>query len=256
LPTDSTRGTAQMGKDMQFKRRSFVLLVISWSGILLFLSSCNFVMASNSSSQPLSGQISPATPLPAPPLQATPGLQADIEATMQQRVTEILTPSPRPDVIGPEAASRKATPTPAPEPVRMPAVVPAGDFKAEYYLSGFACTGNMRPAIDCGDEALLLKPPFPEALMIGDIISFTPDISCRYYKNHHISKARLIIAIRVEEDITYYTTKGDATLNPDSCEITIEQIDGKVVEIRKGIRSQDIIDTSQYDLAKARVGLL
>jgi hypothetical protein len=175
---------------------------------------------------------------------------------MQQRIAEILSSSPRPDVTGPETTNRKAGPTPAPAPVQMPTVVPAGNFKAEYYVSGFACTGSMRPTIDCGDEAVLLKPPFPEPLMVGDIISFSPDISCRYYKNHHISKAHRIIAVRIEEGTTYYTTKGDATLNPDPCEVTIDQIDGKLVEIRKGVRPQDIIDTSEYDLAKARVDLL
>jgi hypothetical protein len=165
---------------MQLKRRSFVLLVISWSGILIFLSACDFVIASNSSSKPSSGQISPTASLPTPPPRATPDLQPGIEAIMQQRIAEILTPSPRPDVTGPETTNRKAGPTPAPAPVQMPTVVPAGNFKAEYYVSGFACTGSMRPTIDCGDEAVLLKPPFPEPLMVGDIISFSPDISCRY----------------------------------------------------------------------------
>jgi hypothetical protein len=175
---------------------------------------------------------------------------------MQQQIAEILTPSPRPDTTGPEATTQKASPTPEPAPVQAPTVIPVGNFKAEYYVSGFACTGSMRPTIDCGDEAVILKPPFPEPLMVGDIISFSPDISCRYYKNHHISKAHRIIAIRVEEGIPYYTTEGDATLNPDPCEITIDQIDGKLVEIRKGVRPQDIIDTSEYDLAKTRVDLL
>lgn len=174
---------------MQFKRRSFVLLVISCSGILLFLSACDFIIASNSSSKLSPGQISPTASLPTPPPKGTPDLQPNIEATMQQRIAEILTAAPRPDVTAPEATSRKVASSSTSAPVQMPTVVPAGNFKAEYYVSGFACTGSMRPTIDCGDEAVILKPPFPEPLMVGDIISFSPDISCRYYKNHHISKA-------------------------------------------------------------------
>ena len=114
----------------------------------------------------------------------------------------------------------------------------------------------MRPTIDCGDEGVFLKPPFQEPLMVGDVISFSPDESCRHYKNHKVSKAHRIIAVRVEGITNLYTTKGDAALDPDSCEVTIDQIDGKLVEIKKGVRPQYIIDTAEYDLAKEMVRLL
>jgi hypothetical protein len=241
---------------MQFKRYSFVLLVILWPGILLLLSACDFVMASNSSSKPSPSPISAASPLPTPTPTAMPDLSPNIEAAIQQRVSEILTPSPWLNVTNPEVSNRKASLTPAPALAQLETAIPEPNSKAEYYVSGFACTGSMRPTIDCGDEAVLLKPPFPEPLIVGDIVSFSPAISCRYYKNHHISKAHRIIALRVEGDVAYYTTKGDATRSPDPCEITLDQIDGKLVEIRKGVRPQDIIDTSEYDLAKARVDIL
>ena len=111
----------------------------------------------------------------------------------------------------------------------------------------------MRPTLDCGDDADFLKPPFPRSLVVGDVISFLPNISCRYYKFQEKSKAHRIIGVRLDSDVAYYTTKGDASLNPDPCEITISQIDGLLVAIRKGARPQDIIDTSEYDLAKESV---
>jgi hypothetical protein len=111
----------------------------------------------------------------------------------------------------------------------------------------------MRPSIDCGDEGVFLKPPFQEPLMAGDIISFSLEGRCRHYKNHDVSKAHRIVAVRVEGERSYYTTQGDSAFAPDACEVTIEQIDGKLVEIKKGVRPQDVIDTSEYDFAKERV---
>ena len=143
-------------------------------------------------------------------------------------------------------------------PMPAPTLAPMPDWSklstdSEYYTSGLACTGSMRPALDCGDEAEFLRPPFSRSLVAGDVISFLPDISCRYYKFQEISKVHRIIAIRLENNTPYYKTKGDATSSPDPCEITAEQIDGLLATVRKGVRSQDIIDTSEYDRAKERV---
>jgi hypothetical protein len=88
---------------------------------------------------------------------------------------------------------------------------------------------------------------------VGDIISFSSDLSCRYYKNQNLSKAHRIISIRTVSGFNHYTTKGDATINADRCETTEDQIDGKLVEIRKGVRPQDIVDTAAYDLARELV---
>ena len=114
----------------------------------------------------------------------------------------------------------------------------------------------MRPTIDCGDEGIFVRPPFQSPPEVGDIISFSSNQSCRYYKNQNISKAHRIISIRSGDGIEYYTTKGDSTENPDPCETTIAQIDGKLVELRKGVRPLDIIDTTSYELAKDWVNLL
>ena len=123
----------------------------------------------------------------------------------------------------------------------------------DYFVSGFACTGSMRPALDCGDEAVFLNPPFPQPLAVGDVVSFSMNIGCRYYKSQDISKAHRIIDIRYQGTTPYYTTQGDASSDPDPCKITLEQVDGVLVEVRKGARPQDIIDVSEYDRAKLAV---
>ncbi len=148
-------------------------------------------------------------------------------------------------------------PAPAPALSQSLTASPAGDSTPgaidNYFVSGFACTGSMRPALDCGDEAVFLNPPFPQPLAVGDVVSFSVDIACRYYKSQDISKAHRIIDIRYEGTAPFYTTQGDASSDPDPCEITLGQVDGVMVEVRKGARPQDIIDVSEYDRAKLAV---
>ena len=150
-------------------------------------------------------------------------------------------------------------PVPAPAPTQFQALnaQPVYDSSTggsdNYFVSRFACTGSMRPALDCGDEAVFLNPPFPQPLAVGDVVSFSVDIACRYYKSQDISKAHRIIDIRYEGTAPFYTTQGDASSDPDPCEITLGQVDGVMVEVRKGARPQDIIDVSEYDRAKLAV---
>ena len=110
--------------------------------------------------------------------------------------------------------------------------------------------------MDCGDEAIFLKPPFERPLAVGDVVSFSVDVSCRYYKTQSISKAHRIISIRYENGTPFFTTQGDSSFNPDPCEIGMEQIDGLLAEVRKGARPQDVIDSSEYDQAKLAVAKL
>ena len=154
---------------------------------------------------------------------------------------------------------RQTDPAPAPDlsPTTVLNIRPTyekffGDTDS-YFVSGFACTGSMRPALDCGDEAVFLKPPFPAPLAVGDVVSFSVDIACRYYKSQDIAKAHRIIDIGYEGIRPLYTTQGDASSNPDPCEVTLDQVDGLLVEVRKGVRPQDIIDASEYDIAKLAV---
>lgn len=229
--------------------------------LLLFLSACDLVIASNSAPPEASPQ-SGTTPIPpslAPP--STADLQPTVDAAVQKQLAAILTPAPG-SGDGPAAQPERKptaitkppdTPRPTPGPGQAPTPPPGAEFQPQYYRSGFACTGSMRPTIDCGDEGVFLKPPFPEPLVVGDVISFSPEESCRHYRNHDISKAHRIISIRAESGTDYYTTQGDSALTPDDCEVTIDQIDGKLVEVNKGSRPQDVIDTAEYDAAKEKV---
>lgn len=219
------------------KKHSLATLASIWVGLFFVMSGCNFTLASNatSASQVAPADIAESAPATAPT--PTPNLPATIEAIVQRRLSELLA-ADSPSIL---------------EASQFPTLSPVNDSTGEHYRSGFACTGSMRPTIDCGDEGVFLKPPFPEPLRVGDIISFSSDVSCRYYKNQNISKAHRITSIRTESGIEYFTTKGDATNNSDACESTLSQIDGKLVEIRKGVRPQDVIDTAEYDLAKESV---
>ena len=164
---------------------------------------------------------------------------------------------PRPNTRTATRIQALTTPEPAPAPTQVLNARPANDsFLGDtdnYFVSGFACTGSMRPALDCGDEAVFLNPPFLQPLAVGDVVSFSVALGCRYYKSQDVSKAHRIIDIRYEGTTPFYTTQGDASSDPDPCEITLEQVDGMLVEVRKGARPQDIIDASEYDRAKLAV---
>ncbi len=242
---------------------SSVFLVILGLALLLGLSACVVVKGAEAPSFPAWDSNSGATlvsqPLPRPVVASQPASEG---ITQQQpvgirRTNRVITSSPTTTSVTSPAptATPTATPMPLPTDVSSDATLDLSTLGTdpEYYISGFACTGSMRPALDCGDEAEFLKPPFPRSLVVGDIISFLPDISCRYYKFQEISKAHRIIGIRLDNNVPYYTTKGDSSTNPDPCEITSEQIDGLLVAVRKGVRPQDVIDTSEYDGAKERV---
>ncbi len=207
-------------------------------------------------------------PLETPDTLRTPGSLRTIE--MGRDLSQEVAPSPgepnpppallptiSPQIDTPKETSATAVTTPEPAPTQAlearPALDPSLGDPDNYFVSGFACTGSMRPALDCGDEAVFLNPPFPRALAIGDVVSFSVDMGCRYYKSQDVSKAHRIIEIRYEGTTPFFTTQGDASADPDPCETTLEQIDGVLVEVRKGARPQDIIDASEYDRAKLAV---
>ncbi len=237
-----------------FKQGSWVLTAILGLALLLGLSGCGVIEEAEAPSATSEDPNIRTTPVPTPLATTVVIFQPASRAVAPRQPARIRRSNP---IV-------TASPTPTPTAAPAPTAISSGptldlstlSINPEYYISGFACTGSMRPALDCGDEAEFLRPPFPRSLVVGDIISFLPDISCRYYKFQEISKAHRIIAVRLEDNVPYYTTKGDSSSNPDPCEITADQIDGLLVAVRKGARPQDIIDTSEYDRAKARVQAL
>jgi hypothetical protein len=214
---------------------AFLLLMSALS-----MSACNFTFASNAPSTAGIAPTAVTRPSPTTEPAPTPNWAAAFQATVQQQLSQL------PTANTPEV----------PLALQLPAAAPDNNHAGQRYRSGFACTGSMRPAIDCGDEGVFVRPPFESPLMVGDIISFTSDLSCRYYKNQNTSKAHRITSIRTEDGIDYYTTRGDAASIADSCETTTDRIDGRLIEIREGIRPQDVIDTADYDLAKELINHL
>jgi hypothetical protein len=216
------------------------------AGLIPVLAACDYIPSSHPFPEPPAATSTPPAAAPA----AAPELRPAVEAVALDRLAEILAAPARPT---PRAGAR---PGGSPEPTAGPAHLPPWEEhdQSRYYRSGFACTGSMRPAIDCGDEGVFLKPPFQEPLAVGEVISFYVGNGCNHYQDHRISKAHRIVSVREEEDGAYfYTTKGDSALSPDSCEVAIEHIDGKLVNLEKGARPQDVRDVSRYDYARERV---
>ena len=69
-----------------------------------------------------------------------------------------------------------------------------------YFLSGFTCTGSMLPLLDCGDEAIFLRPPFPRHISKDDVVSFTSYKDCQKPGSNLISKAHRIVDINVRKN--------------------------------------------------------
>lgn len=92
--------------------------------------------------------------------------------------------------------------------------------KFPYYLLGIA-TGSMEPKIHVGDGILAHKVKTDEEVEKGDIIVYEHD--GRKIVHRVVSKSPN------EEGKTIYLTQGDANNTDDGVELTIDEIEGKVI---------------------------
>ena len=122
-----------------------------------------------------------------------------------------------------------------------------------YFLSGFTCTGSMIPMLDCGDEAIFLRPPFPRHISKNDVVSFTSYKDCQKPGSNLISKAHRVVDINFRKNMRIYTTKGDANDVADPCQITNGQINGVLIGIKKGSRPKDIKNASEFHVLKLTI---
>ena len=122
-----------------------------------------------------------------------------------------------------------------------------------YFLSGFTCTGSMLPILDCGDEAIFLRPPFPRHISKNDVVSFTSYKDCQKPGPNLISKAHRVVDINFRKDMRTYTTKGDANNVADPCQITNSQINGVLIGIKKGSRPKDVKNASEFHVLKLTI---
>ena len=122
-----------------------------------------------------------------------------------------------------------------------------------YFLSGFTCTGSMLPILDCGDEAIFLRPPFPRHLSVNDVISFTYTKDCQLPRTDRIAKAHRIVGIDFHKNTRVYITRGDANNTPDPCQVTNKNINGVLIGIKKGSRPKDVRNSSEFHVLKLTI---
>lgn len=122
-----------------------------------------------------------------------------------------------------------------------------------YFMSGFTCTGSMLPLLDCGDEAIFLRPPFPRHLSVKDVISFTYTNDCHIPRTVQISKAHRIVDINFHKNTRVYITRGDANNAPDPCQVTNSHINGVLIGIKKGSRPKDVRNSSEFHVLKLTI---
>ena len=111
----------------------------------------------------------------------------------------------------------------------------------------------MLPLLDCGDEAIFLRPPFPRHISKNDVVSFTSYKDCQKPGPNLISKAHRVVDINFRKNMRIYTTKGDANNVADPCKITNSQINGVLIGIKKGSRPKDVKNASEFHVLKLTI---
>ena len=97
------------------------------------------------------------------------------------------------------------------------------------YTRGFKCTGSMEPKITCLDTATWLTDFYPEDIVIGAVISFTPTAACELGSGpvaHRVMSVR-----RGASGDYYYWPKGDANSQDDGCWIPHTNVNGYMIEL-------------------------
>ena len=119
-----------------------------------------------------------------------------------------------------------------------------------------ACTGSMRPVIDCGDEVIFEAAPFDDPLQVGDMITFrfsSADLEgakvCQSLFNPAYLWGTQYILHRIEQKVGWsyppkYITKGDNNLTRDPCSVSESSIIFRVVAINKDVY---VIDQARYE---------
>jgi len=85
-------------------------------------------------------------------------------------------------------------------------------------------SSSMRPSLESGDAVLLVKVK-PEEIRVGDLISYTKIVP---FASMQIVTHRVVEA-NDYGDSYFFKTKGDANPEPDSWNVTPEEIIGKAV---------------------------
>ncbi|MEA3459870.1 MAG: signal peptidase I [Chloroflexota bacterium] len=82
-------------------------------------------------------------------------------------------------------------------------------------------SGSMMPVMDVGDMAIVAETP-PQKIRQGDIVQY-------YYPQEEIMVIHRVVDISKAGASTWFTTKGDASADPDAAPVHPSQIVGKVI---------------------------
>ncbi len=82
------------------------------------------------------------------------------------------------------------------------------------------CSGSMEPQLSAGD-LVVTRPVAPEAVLVGDIITFYPTAAHENLVTHRV------IGIQ-EHSPLFFQTKGDANALPDPFDVPARNLVGKV----------------------------
>lgn len=135
-------------------------------------------------------------------------------------------------------------------------------FQANVYIDieefpvRIACTGSMRPVIDCGDEVIFEPAPRGGQLQTGDIITFrlsradvSVDEDCSsLFTAPNLRGTRYIIH-RIQQNVRgssppRYVTQGDNNPERDPCLVSENSVIFRVVAVNKNVY---VIDQARYD---------
>ncbi len=99
------------------------------------------------------------------------------------------------------------------------------------YLRFYITTASMYPALQVGDIVIVRKTSLRE-IKKGDIITFNA-------KNKTTKLTHRVIGVKKGEGILKLHTKGDSAISEDSCPVTEDSLEGKVIAV---IRKNSIIE--------------
>ena len=115
--------------------------------------------------------------------------------------------------------------------------------------AGFKCTGSMEPRITCLDSATWLDNFYPEDIVIGTVISFTPTPECELGSG---PVAHRVVSIRSDSSgVYYYWPKGDANAEDDGCWIPHTYVDGYIIDLHKNVHPENSALRNRVNTAKA-----
>ena len=126
-------------------------------------------------------------------------------------------------------------------------------IRIEEFPVRIACTGSMRPVIDCGDEVIFEPAPRNGQLQVGDMVTFRfsrrdVEVNKNCYSRPSLRGTTYILH-RIHQRVRgssppRYITKGDNNPVRDPCSVSENSIIFRVAKVNKNVY---VIDQPLYD---------